>query len=55
VAFLLCGATCIQVGTATYTNPTAALEIRDGLAGYCERHAVERARDLIGALEADSR
>jgi dihydroorotate dehydrogenase (NAD+) catalytic subunit len=51
VAFLLCGATCIQVGTATFTNPTAALEVRDGLADYCERHGLERARDLIGALE----
>jgi dihydroorotate dehydrogenase (NAD+) catalytic subunit len=51
VAFLLCGATCVQVGTATYTNPTAGLEVRDGLAAYCARHGLERVRDLIGALE----
>ena len=51
VAFLLCGATCIQVGTATFTNPTAALEVRDGLADYCTRHGLARARDLVGALE----
>jgi dihydroorotate dehydrogenase (NAD+) catalytic subunit len=52
VAFLLCGATCIQVGTATFTNPTAALEVRDGLADYCERHGMARVRDLTGALES---
>jgi dihydroorotate dehydrogenase (NAD+) catalytic subunit len=51
-AFLLCGASAVQVGTATYINPRAALEVRDGLAAYCRRQGVARAADLIGALEA---
>jgi dihydroorotate dehydrogenase (NAD+) catalytic subunit len=52
VAFLLCGATAVQVGTATYLNPGAALEVRDGLARYLERHSIGSARELIGRLEA---
>ncbi|MEE8556877.1 MAG: dihydroorotate dehydrogenase [Myxococcota bacterium] len=52
VAFLLCGATAVQVGTATYANPRAGIEIRDGIAAYCRAHQIPSAGDLIGALEA---
>ena len=52
IAFLLCGASCVQVGTASYTNPAAAIEIRDGLREYCERHGLRGVADLVGALEA---
>jgi dihydroorotate dehydrogenase (NAD+) catalytic subunit len=51
VAFLLCGATAVQVGTATYLDPRAALRVRDGISAYLERHALGAARELIGALE----
>ncbi|MFQ5513386.1 MAG: dihydroorotate dehydrogenase [Myxococcota bacterium] len=51
VAFLLCGARAVQVGTQTYVNPRAALEVRDGLVAYLERHGLRSARELVGALE----
>jgi dihydroorotate dehydrogenase (NAD+) catalytic subunit len=51
IAFLLCGASAIQVGTASYAHPGVALEIRDGIAAYCARHGFAAARELIGALE----
>jgi dihydroorotate dehydrogenase (NAD+) catalytic subunit len=51
VAFLLCGATAVQVGTASYLNPHTALEVRDGIVAYCEAQGVAQVRDLIGALE----
>ena len=35
VAFLLCGASAVQVGTVGYTNPRAGIEVRDGIAAYC--------------------
>ena len=50
IAFLLCGARAVQVGTATYANPGIALEIRDGIASYCARHGFGAARELVGAL-----
>jgi dihydroorotate dehydrogenase (NAD+) catalytic subunit len=51
VAFLLCGATAVQVGTASYANPRAGLEVRDGIGTYCRAQGVTRVADLIGALE----
>jgi dihydroorotate dehydrogenase (NAD+) catalytic subunit len=51
VAFLLCGASAVQIGTISYANPRAAVDVRDGIETYCLRHGVERARDLVGALE----
>jgi len=52
VAFLLCGASAVQVGTLTYTNPRAGLEICAGIEAYCREHGIARVRDLVGALEA---
>ncbi len=51
IAFLLCGARCVQVGTASYRDPGTAVEIRDGIRAYCERHGVPGPAALVGALE----
>jgi dihydroorotate dehydrogenase (NAD+) catalytic subunit len=49
--FLLVGARSVQVGTANYLNPFAAVEVVEGLEAYCRRHGVARLADLIGAVE----
>jgi dihydroorotate dehydrogenase (NAD+) catalytic subunit len=54
IAFLLCGASAVQVGTAGYVDPQASLEVLAGIADYCERHGVARVRDLVGGLEGAS-
>ena len=46
--FILSGATAVAVGTATFRNPTAAVEIIQGLADYCEQHGLS-IRRLVGA------
>jgi len=51
VEFLLAGATAVQVGTANFYNPSATVEIVDGLEDYCRRHRVGDIRRLIGAVE----
>ena len=51
IKFLLCGASAVQVGTASYLNPMAAGEVVDGIAAYAARHGFARVRDLVGALE----
>ncbi len=53
VAFLLCGASAVQVGTATYIRPRAGLEVRDGMAEYCAAEGVGKVTELIGALRTD--
>ena len=50
IAFLLCGATAVQVGTASYSNPQAVHDIEQGMLAYLRRHGVERVSELIGAL-----
>jgi dihydroorotate dehydrogenase (NAD+) catalytic subunit len=51
VKFLLVGAAAVQVGTANYLNPLAAVEVVDGLGAYCTRHGIARVGTLKGALE----
>jgi len=49
--FLLCGATAVQVGTASYLNPRAAGEVAAGIEGWCAEQGVAAVRDLVGTLE----
>ena len=49
--FLLAGACAVQVGTATFTNPRAAVDVLEGLKRYLEEAGVERLGDLIGAAQ----
>lgn len=51
VKFLICGATAVQVGTANYLNPMAALEVARGIAAYAEAHGFARVADLVGSIE----
>ena len=52
VEFMLAGATAVAVGTANFVDPTTTMRVADGIAEYCRRHGVTRARQLIGALES---
>jgi len=52
-AFLLCGASAVQVGTATYLDPGAATRIRRELLAYLERQQISKVSELIGALKRD--
>jgi dihydroorotate dehydrogenase (NAD+) catalytic subunit len=45
--FLFAGATAIQVGTANFSDPCAALKVAAGIRDYCERWQVS-ATELIG-------
>ena len=49
--FLIAGATAVQVGTANFINPCAALEIAAGIEAYLVRHGIADVRNLIGSLE----
>lgn len=51
VEFMLAGATAVAVGTAHFDNPCASAEVIQGIEEYCKMHKVDRASDLIGALE----
>lgn len=48
--FLIAGARTVEVGTASFVNPRACLDIVEGLRQYCVDHHVQRIEDLIGTL-----
>jgi len=47
--FILAGASAIQVGTATFTNPRAPLDILEGIEDFMEKEGVHQLSELIGA------
>jgi dihydroorotate dehydrogenase (NAD+) catalytic subunit len=49
IEFILAGATAVQVGTANFVNPRAAVEVADGLASWLGEHGVSTIGELVGA------
>jgi dihydroorotate dehydrogenase (NAD+) catalytic subunit len=49
VELLLAGARAVQVGTATFADPRAAMRVRFELERWCRRHGVQALDELIGA------
>lgn len=49
--FIIAGATAVQVGTASFVDPDAAVKVIDGIAEYLKRHRVSL-RELIGSFKA---
>jgi dihydroorotate dehydrogenase (NAD+) catalytic subunit len=52
IEFILAGATAVQVGTATFRNPRAPIEVLDGIECYMREQNVGNVRDLIGAAKS---
>jgi dihydroorotate dehydrogenase (NAD+) catalytic subunit len=50
--FILAGATAIQVGTANFVNPHAAVDVVNGLEAWMREREVASIRELVGALDA---
>jgi dihydroorotate dehydrogenase (NAD+) catalytic subunit len=53
VEFLMAGASAVQVGTATFTNPRAALDVLEGIEAFMRDTGVESVGELIGAALPD--
>ncbi|MBI4285976.1 MAG: dihydroorotate dehydrogenase [Chloroflexi bacterium] len=48
IEFLMAGATAVQVGTASFANPRAPLDILEGIEGFMEREGIKSVRELVG-------
>src|SRR5258708_6324739 len=51
--FLVAGCTAVQVGTATFVNPTAIAEVHDGIAAFLEARGFSSPADLPRVLSRD--
>jgi dihydroorotate dehydrogenase (NAD+) catalytic subunit len=51
--FLVAGASAVQVGTATFYDPTASERLLDGLARYLDELGVASVTDVVGTLRSN--
>lgn len=52
--FLMAGATAVQVGTANFIHPDAAVRVVRGLEAWMTARGVGAVRDLVGTLQTDT-
>jgi dihydroorotate dehydrogenase (NAD+) catalytic subunit len=48
----MAGATAVQIGTANLVNPTAPLDVLEGIERFMEREGVEDIAQLVGLANA---
>ena len=53
IEFLLAGATAIEVGTYNFVDPTATIQIVEGIENYMLRHGFSNITELIGTLNTN--
>ena len=51
VEFMLCGATAVAVGAASFPNPRACADVLEGIVAFCREQGVDDVNELVGALE----
>ena len=53
IEFLLAGACAVQVGTASFRDPWAAVRVVDEITEWCEREGVQQLSEIVGQLQVD--
>jgi len=51
IEFLMAGATAVQVGTATFSNPLAPIEVLEDIQRFLAEQGMEDAHDIVGAAQ----
>ena len=51
IAFLLCGASAVQIGTANFVDPQTAINIIAGLKAYLKNQNLKTITKLVGSLK----
>lgn len=51
IEFLIAGATAVQIGTANFINPTATIEIIEGIEKFLVEHKIDDIQDLVGSIK----
>jgi dihydroorotate dehydrogenase (NAD+) catalytic subunit len=51
IAFMMCGATAIEIGTANFLDPAVSIKVRDGIDAWLERHGISDVNEIIGTME----
>ncbi len=48
IEFIMAGASAIQVGTASFANPRASLDVLEGIRQFMEKERIKSLREIIG-------
>ena len=48
--FLVCGATAVQIGTATFADPGVASKVVQGMMQWCDQRGIAAITELVGTL-----
>jgi dihydroorotate dehydrogenase (NAD+) catalytic subunit len=51
IEFLLAGAAAVQIGTANFVRPMAAIEALEGIEAHCRECGIKKVTELVGALD----
>lgn len=51
--FIIAGARAVAVGTASFINPLAAIEVRDGIASFLKEEGISDINALVGSLSTN--
>ena len=50
IEFIMAGASAIQIGTASFTNPRAPLDVLEGIEQFMKKEGIKDIAELIGAV-----
>jgi dihydroorotate dehydrogenase (NAD+) catalytic subunit len=51
--YIMAGADLVQVGTANFVHPQAALKVIEELAFFCRERKIEKISELVGAAHGE--
>ena len=51
IAFLMAGATAIEIGTANFIDPTVTIKVINGINDWLNAHGCQEVHEIIGALD----
>jgi len=54
IEFLMAGASAVQVGSATFSNPRASLDVLEGIERFMEEEGIQNLSEIIGAGRGDT-
>ena len=51
IEFMMAGATAVSVGAANFINPSAMIDVIDGMETFLRKHNIEDINDIVGCVE----
>jgi len=51
--FLIVGARAVEIGTASFVNPRATVNVIDGIRNYCLENGIRQVGEIVGSLKTE--